>query len=441
MDGYRLSRDWKVYLADKKPKEWSEFIESVGDEVVYFETQVLRHQVESIVDWKRTKEKAGKEVDSISADVIEQLLEEFVDFINELPAGHGRGHLYRDVVGITSLLHDPSLCSYDSVEVLVGILGGMFHDIGNSVVERYAERRNYSGHAEVGAYLFGVKASHLIPPHLLRLIQFVIAAHTHYLQDFVVVKKGKAFTRVVYEDVIIDGNKIAVHLARQSDRMDMQGIPGVIRHSMTKASPTQDFSEDGFQEIHGDAMKDFRHQFTPVIRTREYRLRLRNPEERSTNVLEHLKMYADSNVGESPYSMHDSNYVKDLIMNEGALQQYIFIAQDISVTRKLSKMERDEVFRRFFALCKLFEPAKEIDALLKLFDKKFKVLQEDHQNHWANALELMTSQLYHDWYSRKERQIMSVPPFENKKLRDVVTNLHSIANTYLQEFHPQALGV
>lgn len=427
-------------LANKTPEEWRAFLNHVGDELVFSEVKKLRDQVESIDNWKATKEKAKSEIQLVAGNILEELLNTFEQFINELPAGHGKGHLYRDIISITSILHDPELRKYDNVELFVGILGGVFHDIGNSVVERYAESRNFSGHAEVGAYLFGIKAKQILPPNLCILTQFVIAAHTHYLNELSITKNKKTLTRQVYEDTIIDGNKVAVLLARQSDRSDILGIPGVIRHSLTKITPTQDLSEGGFQEIHEDELEDFKHQFTPTIRTKEYRDSLPSIQEKSTNVLEHLKMFADSNDGKTPYSRNDSDYVREVILNHEALQQYLFITQDVSLTEKFSNDERNEAFERFFTVCQLFEPSKETNELINLFRKRFQLLSTEQQNHWATAFLLLTTKLFDEWYSGKKKLIESIPLIGDKKLQTIVTNLHSIANTYIEEFNPRLLA-
>lgn len=431
--------EWKNYLAKKGHSEWEKFMDNDGDEIVYFEIEALRHQVESLENWKRIKEKARREYTKLPDSLIEDLLKELEPFTAKLPAGHGIGHLKRDIISLAAILHDPDLVDCDPVELLAGMMGGIFHDIGNSIVERYAESSNYSGHAEVGAFLFGVKAKEKISPNLLMLIQLVIAAHTNYLRDIPIIKNGKQLVKRTYEDSIIDGNKIAVLIARQADRTDIQGIPGIIRHSLTKVHPTRDLSEGSFQHIHQEEMDDFNHQFNPVIRTKEYRESLSSPADRSTNILEHLRMFADSTDKSSPYSCYDSQFVREIIMNQGALEQYFFIAQDITLTEDLSSAERKKAFESFFRICKLFEPAENIAELIVEFRKKFNALPEKKQNNWANAFNLLAGKLFKEYYDRKRGLINTPVQMKDPKLQKIVNNLHSIANMYLDDFNPMLL--
>ena len=271
------------------------------------------------------------------------------------------------------------------------------------------------------------------------LVQMVIAAHTNYLKDMPITKGDKTLVKRVYEDTVVDGNKTALHIARQSDRADIQGIPGAIRHSMTKVKPTRDLSEDNFQHTHAEELEDFKHQFNPVIRTKEYRDSLSHPADRSTNILEHLRMFADSTDPKSPYARYDSQFVREIIMNQGALEQYLFIAQDISLTKAFTEEERKEAFEKFFKICKLFEPAEEIDGIIKTFREKMNSLPEKRQNHWANAFEFLTGKLFEEYYERKRKLIETPPEMKDAKLQRIVNNLHSVANTYIENFNPRLI--
>lgn len=432
----KTTNEWTAFLANKGHAEWKEFMDTVGDTIVFYAIESLRHQIEPLENWKQIKQKAREEYLTIPDSLIEDLLLDFEPFIQHLPAGHGIGHLHRDIINLSAILHDPELADVDPVELFAGILGGTFHDIGNSIVARYKESQNYSGHAEVGAFLFGIKAQGKVPPNLLFLVQLVIAAHTNYLKDMPITKNGKTLVKRAYEDSVIDDNKKALHIARQSDRADIQGIPGAIRHSITKVQPTSDLSEDRFQHTHKEEMEDFKHQFNPVIRTKEYRDSLTHPADRSTNILEHLRMFADSTDPKSPYARYDSQFIREIIMNQGALEQYLFIAQDVSLTRSFSGEERKRIFEKFFRICKLFEPAEDIDGIIMRFRSKLNALPEKHQNHWANAFEFLTGKLFEEYYERKRKLIETPPHMKDAKLQKIVNNLHSVANTYIENFTP-----
>ncbi len=431
--------EWKEQLADKGVDEWREFIKTEGDKVVYEAIQELRADVEPLEKWKQTKQEAFHEYEQLSPSLIEDLLHEFEPFLIKLPSAHGHGHQMRDLITLVAILHDQNLADLDSIELLTGILGSIFHDLGNAVVERYDEAHHISGHAEIGAFLFGVKAQKYIPQPLLKLVQLTIAAHTHYLKQYTVAKDGETFVKEIYEDAIVDGSKMAITMARQADRSDLQGITGAVRHMITKVKPTEDFTGKEFQKVFADELKDFQHQFMPQIRTEEYRATLEDPAQRSMNVLEHLKMYADSNDGKSPYSRVDSTYIRENVMGQGSLEEYLFIAQDVSLTANLSADEVNRIFEKFYQTCRILEPSEQIEEIIQELRKKFVTLPQDQLSQWAGALKLLTDKLYQEWYERKKEQIGTELKVMDYTLQRIVNNLYSIANSYLEEFSPSLL--
>lgn len=382
----------------KKITDMKDFYEK-NDGVVVGEIEQLRTEVGSIEGWKQTKEKAKQELESVPPDVLERILKQFAPFIKNLPAGHSRGHFLRDTSYLSLIMHDTSVSNNDPVEIFVGLLGGMYHDIGNSVVDRYQEAKRFSGHAEIGAHLFGEVSKGLIGDNLRKLAQLTIAGHTHYLKDRTVVKGQETRTVKPYEDEVVDGNRIAFWWTRQSDRMDAQGPIMDVRHMVTKAEPTEDFDGKEFHATWDNPNDDFKHQFTPRLRTNDERTKEPKPKN-TMNVLEHVTMFADSNFNpDLPYAKHDNQLYKEMV-SKAADEQKEFVNAAATGAPQLTPEARDAAFRRYFRMVRTIEPADNTDdAIHKMMDK-FKLLPEEEQDKWAGAFDILTRKLYPQMHKR-----------------------------------------
>jgi len=178
--------------------------------------------------WKAVKEKAQIELSHLPENIIPQIFDRVAPYVETLPTGHSKGHTFRDLISSMELMRDPKLKDVDDVEKIIGILSGTFHDVGNAVINRYDESKRFAGHAEVGAHLFGELTKDLIPPNLLKLVQYSIAAHTHYAKEIAITKKiegrDETLVRRPYEDAPVEGNRMGIWLARWADRLDMQEL-------------------------------------------------------------------------------------------------------------------------------------------------------------------------------------------------------------------------
>src|SRR5476651_169575 len=128
---------WKEYLAQHE-----------SDVMVYHFVQELRIKAQSLSRWTQLKEKAFSELQEIPVEIVERLFLRFEPFISRLPAGHGRGHFTPDLIHLMTIFQDPEIQRYDAVELFVGLVGGDFHDIGNSVTERYDDPIRFAAHAD-----------------------------------------------------------------------------------------------------------------------------------------------------------------------------------------------------------------------------------------------------------------------------------------------------
>lgn len=417
---------------------WKEFFKREdSDRIIYDAIQHLREKTESLIQWKNVKQKAEKEFETISPDILQQLLQAFSSYIIELPAGHSIGHLSRDLIHLSAILHDPALQRENSIELFIGIIGGIFHDIGNSVINRYHESIRFTGHAEAGAFLFGEVAKPLLPEYTLLLIQFAIASHTNYIQEFSVTKNYITKVRKPYENFpVIDRGrqKTGLWITQATDRLDSLGVPVILRHMLTKASPTKDFSGGAFQEMHENEEMDFLHQFAPIVRTAGYKQHVTNPREKTANILEHLYSFVETAVTQSPYSQYDSTYFIDQLVVPNAFDVTRFILVVLAQTELFTDREKQQVMEKFFTLCGIIEPAKNIQEEIQLLQKKFTLLSENDRNHWIHGFLLLHDQLYYHWYKGTRESIVDIPQFPDRKLQAVIIDLHTRAQKILNFF-------
>lgn len=422
----------------KTPEAYRSFFEGKGDEKAFFFVESLRKEVESLHGWNSTKEKAKREIGKLPDNIIPEIVSKLKPYLELMPAGHSKGHAYRDFISAMIALKDPEIDKIDDVEKIVGVLAGTFHDIGNAVIKRYEEPKRFSGHAEVGAYLFGELAKDIIPPNLLKLTQYAIAAHTHYTKDISVTKKingrEETLVRRPYEDELIEGSRMGIWLARMTDRVDAQGVQMIIRHSLTKAEPTYDYDpQTGFHEVKEDNLEDFKHQFTPVLRADEYRNGL-SGQDKTRNVLEHMKMFRDSALEKSDYSKNDSRYFRETFIVPAASEQMEFVEAVLAQTPALKPEDIQVSFARFYDFCRLIEPSKNTEEVIELFKKKFSSFNQEQQSHWANGFNVLPN-LYRRWYKRTELKL--VDGFSanlTSKTKKILDNGNSLAAEKLKDF-------
>lgn len=329
-----------------------------------------------------------------------------------LSAGHSKRHLYRDFITSMILLQDPWVKNLDEVEKFVGVMAGTFHDIGNSVVNRYDDKKRFAGHAETGAFLFGETVKDLVPPNLLKLVQFAIAAHTHYTDDAEAKREvnGEEITVIKkpYDDILDkDNNKAGIWLARWADRLDVQGVQAFVRHVLTKAEPTEHYDQEGFHVIGEDEEKDFKHHFTPSLRTKDFI--------KGRNVLEHIAMFRDSALGTSVYSKHDTRFFTEELVMPNADEQKEFMGKVLNPTKVLTEEQRKKNFDVFYDMCRLVDGGSNIEKVIELLKRKFELMSDKELNHWANGFAILP-QLYNRVLVRMTRQLEASRKLDTGKM-------------------------
>lgn len=425
----------------KTPESYRSYFEGEGDKKAFFAVESLRKEVESIHGWNRTKEKAERELASLPENIIPDILNELGPYLELMPTGHSKGHAYRDFISSMIALKDPEIEKIDDVEKIVGVFAGTFHDIGNSVIDRYEEPKRFAGHAEIGAYLFGELAKDKIPPNLLKLTQYAIAAHTQYTKDISVTKqvdgKDETLVKVPYQDEIVDGSRTGIWLARMTDRVDAQGIQMVVRHSLVKSQPTEDYDPTiGFHKIKEDENEDFKHQFSPQIRTDEYRASL-SDQDKTRNVLEHMRMYRDSALNKTVYSQNDSEYFTRTLIIPAAEEQNEFVEAVVEQTSILPEEVIEDAFEKFYSISSIVEPGQDFSSTSSLLREKFRLLSQEQRSHWANGYNLLPT-LYNRWFERTSQNLsVDFNSNFNPIVKKILENGNKLAKEKLQDFKLQ----
>ena len=168
--------------------------------------------------------KAESQDGPLGVTLLSDLLGRFDSFILLCPPGHDRGHIYRDMLGAMALAASyPDVGKAQGREVFAGVLGGAFHDIGNSVTRRYEDTERRAAHAEIGAWLFDKVSADLLAEPVRKLAAYAIAAHTHYSKP-VDVKNPEGYKRQPYwyELWDVDGKPVglSVLVDRLAERLD-----------------------------------------------------------------------------------------------------------------------------------------------------------------------------------------------------------------------------
>lgn len=203
-------------------------------------TCTLREKVEGPEKYLDLCQRTNEEAKKVGPQILKDLLIKFEPFIEAMPPGHDAGHLYREMLNVLALVeNDPLVLSaaYQS-DVLVGILG-VFHDISNSLVHRYDDKKYRTGHAEVSAWMmFHFLRKMGFSEDLAYLIAYGIAAHTNYLTPLRV-SKVPGFKRHPYWcKLMFEENKpwvLGPHIVRMADHLDGCGFTLVCRHILAQA--------------------------------------------------------------------------------------------------------------------------------------------------------------------------------------------------------------
>jgi hypothetical protein len=218
-------------------------------------------------------------------------------------AGHGSGHMRRDL--LHAVLLGTRLKDIDASHCFPAIIAGTLHDVGCFIVKRYGDAHELLRHAEVGALYvnYVLEQLGLVNTAERMAIVYGIAAHTHYLgPQTVKLKDGREVVIQPYPDMINGKPVWFVWITRWVDRLDCGGGAFVGRHFLTLLKAHQDYDGKNFYEV------SFAEHLRPIRRP---------PEEIKAaggkrTMAEHLQMFVDTQNNESPYGQHDFGLMVEL---------------------------------------------------------------------------------------------------------------------------------
>lgn len=324
-------------------------------------------------------QKRGTEIVSKMLNLLEK---EGFDIENMEP-GHGLGHILRDFTNGLSLVKGFEN-KIDPKELFIGYLGGVFHDIGCTVVRRFEEKSSPIKHGEVIALMVKRYGKSIgLNEAEVDLLSYVVAAHTHYLAPQKVSYNGKEYVNEPYQDLDENGLPIyMVWIPRWIDRLDCSGPTIVGRHMFTLLHDHSDFDGKGFYQITlADHLRPIKRNNEEIKQTGGKR-----------TMLEHLEMYANSQTNSSPYGKHDFGVMVELRdLQRERLKRIIEAVAQAGASENencgISDEEKEQVFQLWENfLAKNIEPDRFGKMNASNLMEKFRQLPEKHQRAWVHGM-------------------------------------------------------
>ena len=408
------------------------FLRPEFDLAVYDRINDVRDQVEAPGGYRRLKEGAHAEIDQLPPDVIPRLMKRSAAVIEALPTTHSKGHLARDTVHLAELLHDPDVAGYDDVELVVGILGGTFHDIGNGIVDRSRERGMISLHAEVGAWLFDFLGKDTVPLNLRTLTQYAIASHTRFDHDRSVMIEGNEVVRHPYDTKIVEGTMRGAALTRATCRTDLQngGIQPARHIPYAVRSGDIYLATGELRERLADRSANVAELF--------------DREGKDGSILAYFRTVANNARTENRHTEGDTPYMKAMFAdNVGDLDEFVDVVMSTEPPRITTDVQREAAARRFMDLCHLLEPGNDIDPVLAMLKEDLSLLNVGDYNYWADGFCALTDKIYPSYHKKMEKRVSVPPAFVDQRppiIQRMVTDVVDCASGVVEAMDPRYLN-
>ncbi|HCQ30889.1 TPA: hypothetical protein DIU27_00705 [Candidatus Collierbacteria bacterium] len=306
--------------------------------------------------------------------------------------GHefGGGHSWRDFLdGLAIIAHDPTLKTAYPNDVFAGLLGDFMHDFGNVAKPRYEDNLWEEGHAEVGAWQAYQVLQDLLPEHILLLMAYAIAAHTHKLGP---VTCDNGYVREVWNDRMFYNMghpvRVAVWLTRFADRLDTNGVTLFARHIPANIEGSfyggKDFSAAAFYELDGKALAVM---VKPTV----------VKDGNAPSTLMHIGNFANSSFKFGAYSQHDARFPSmERLMaykaNQG-LRLVEVVNQSIGEAQPQATLSTLDLFWNFLCRVSCFES---IEETRPIFLHIWGELTPEEQERWRIGLEF-ANEAYDQW--------------------------------------------
>ena len=341
--------------------------------------------------------------------VLRALQEEGIDF-HKVEPGHGVGHMMRDYTNALRLL---SWLDVSPAEVFVGFVAGALHDVGCALVSRYDEKNRIVRHAEVSALVLGYVFESFDEGYLSEeegiLIQYAVAAHTHYLRKMEVKDDaGEVIGEIEpYMDTFNGDPLYYIQIPRWIDRLDTNGPAHLGRHYFTLVKSHEEFDGNEHYQV------DFAQAMRPLLRTKE---------ERGTDSMtmaEHLRMYAESQSNDSPYGANDFGTMVTLRDEYKAQALKIVEATQLPALRVARQEEVLESWTAYLGLNN--EPTDVGKQAAKQLENMFFTLPKSTQRAWITAFHVCLHE-YAKW-SREAAGFLYYVPKQFRMLPGVSDDL------------------
>ena len=272
--------------------------------------ECLRDELGSREKYESVCQKAELSTETFNEINFRGFMENLVPFMRELPPGHDSGHLYRDFLGSAALFTgDPGINKAKYKSDSIAGLFGFAHDIGNSLIHRYADKNMIAGHAEIGAWVVFNLMRDLFGREISMIAAYGIAAHGHLTKDLLT---PGGFVRKLYWAELFDNNGLvgfaAKIMARGCDRLDTGGgVSQLVRDLLASA----DALEQGIKgyDIKGGSqdMEYFEVNRESLITKLKIEIRPQDARIGGPTILEHLDGYANTQIQQNPSSVYNQD--------------------------------------------------------------------------------------------------------------------------------------
>jgi hypothetical protein len=274
------------------------------------------------------------------------------------------------------------------IDIIAGLIGGVFHDVGNSITHRYEDKKRRGGHAEIGAWLFHTFSTDILSIELRDMAAYAIAAHTHYPRPLEV-EEPKGYKRQPYPYGLWFNEEgkpygLAPILTRYCDRLDLNGgITHLARHFIAEADAVEsggkDFTGTEFVEKNWNSLTTL---FLPEVRENRGK---------PPTILEWMDLFARSGIVKSIYSEHDYNFpVMASLMLEHQFE-YRDILKIISTTPDMTYFDPTIAKETMKKTLQWISGAKSFPRAWENLEKVWGQLKPEIQARWMYAFRYVES--------------------------------------------------
>jgi hypothetical protein len=347
--------------------------------------------------WKQKKAMILTQSVAPSDTLVAMLLAECgrVGLLDTLPAGHGPEHFLSEMRDIHRFVCATELDFIDDLERTIALCAGLLHDIGNAVVDRYAEQTNFTSHAEAGAWVLERVTTHIfaLSPDMTQLIQYAMAAHTHYLKSITKTRNGNTFVQAPYPRLLLShtaGDLWAIKLVRMADREQLKGLTVILRNITIHTKSIVNMSDDTFEAVSESEKSDFLWRFAVPGSDQSYLEKY----PAVTSIFESALRFADKFDESNAYTEYDTAaFYQSNNTQKADIQAALALMQHTATTTKIKEsflVRKTLILSHFLAFLRHIDPAADIETVRHDFALKFEWLPPHIQAAWLSLMEQYT---------------------------------------------------